>query len=238
MSYRREDGNFAVDQRTVRGRGKVYLLNEEEFRGFEDWFIRQVEPNLSPKRLIIAPFIVLVLFGAYLAVLLELISLGLAIVFALAVLIPSFWFASRVSLRGPFQWKEPFPYPDAPTTKIEFQTSRKRIFLIVASSRIVTWGTWFVLIIKGIPVALVTLLLAVIVSFNPANSFSPQDLSEAWEMLQLAVIFALVFVGLPLLILIPRHRFKKRTGASLTLKSLYFDELGHDLDGLGHEVST
>lgn len=214
--------------------GKAYLLNEDQFQVFESWFIdkvRRKKPSLT--RVLAAIPAILVIFGAIAAVSLGYISIALATVLSLPILIPSFWIISREDRRQTLRMMETFPFSEAPAAQHSFGTWLKRIFMCVDALTLSKWMGWMLLAFGSTEVLILVFgpVAEVIMEFlEPTKVFEPEDISRMGIISAQMAIIMIIRLGIPLSIIVPRHRFKKRTGQSMTIKNLYLDELGRELN--------
>ncbi len=205
---------------------KAYLLNQEQFQVFENWFIDTQFGirKLSQVRIVAASFVGLVVLSDFVAVSLGYISLGLALALTVPFLLPAFWFLFKEVRMDQQRRMETFPFSKAPVTQYRFVTFLKRNVINIATMRIIKWLAWMLLAVGSIKIQFLIFTLVIVI----IAELEPEDISSIWISVVEILTISIIELSIPLAIIIFRRNFKKRTGQSLSLKALYLDELGRE----------
>lgn len=137
-----------------------------------------------------------------------------------------FWLTYKIEQRETRKMTETFPFSNAPIAHYDFRARLKRYLNSLAALRLMKWTSWFVL---GFGVILLVLTIRVTIVIFP-EMVEPSDLSYMWKIVGLVCAVVISWTGFHLALILLRHRFKKRTGNSMSLKALYLDELGREPD--------
>lgn len=210
--------------------GEAYVLDTNQFQEFEPWLIEnRLTRRASQKRLVIAAITIIGIIAAFGLVFLDLVSVEVAIFIVLPTLILAVCIAFKEDRNMDKEMMKTFPFLDAPISQYKFLTRLKRLLYLACSDKGLKNIAWIIL---GFD------LLTIILQSIGADIFprallediNGDGLASIATVAMRAVCAAILMIIYPLSLLVTRFRFKKRTGHQLNTKSLYIDELGHELN--------
>jgi len=223
---KKDEDNYIVAPRAPLG--EAYILNEDQFQVFKSWYFDKIITVNRPLHVrIMAALTALAILALLTAGIKEHISMGLATILMVIISTPTFWITYKAWRMNMNRMMETFPFPQAPTAQYRFGTWLERFCEVMATMSFLKWAAWLILAIEG------TYFLFIFIATGLAVFAYAIDPTQMVQIDGIGLMFAAVvlrgaLLAIPFAILIPRHKFKRRTGKPLTLENLYLSEVGSD----------